>query len=216
MDPERVIPSRPKVGRPVACTPEQLRERLVQAAVELLDEAGADADVSVAQIAARAKLSKRTVYTAISSKEELIGHVIRHNVSSVTDMLEAPVASREAAHDMLARFLTEWATMACGPGAVGVFVMAIRERSRYPAIGVAYQRSRSEYGVEKLAAWLGRMNAKQFIHASDPAMTAEFVITMVVAERQRKLALGLDAPLSDEELATRVAAILRLVLGKLD
>jgi TetR/AcrR family transcriptional repressor of mexJK operon len=216
MDPEHIVSSRPKVGRPAVYTPEQLLERLVQAAVELLDEQGADADVSVAQIAARAKLSKRTVYTAISSKEELIGHVIRHNVSSVTEILEAPVASRAAAHAMLARFLAEWATMACGPGAVGVFVMAIRERSRYPAIGVAYQRSRSEYGVEKLAAWLARMDAKQFIRAADPAMTAEFVITMVVAERQRKLALGLDAPLSEDDLATRVTAILRLVLGAHD
>lgn len=213
MDPEHVVSNRPRVGRPAAHTTEQLRERLVQAAVELLDEGGADADVSVAQIAARAKLSKRTVYTVISSKEELIGHVIRHNVSSVTEILEAPVASREAAHAMLARFLTEWATMACGPGAVGAFVMAIRECSRYPAIGVAYQRSRSEYGVEKLAGWLARMHAKQFIYAPDPAMTAEFVVTMVVAERQRKLALGLDAPLSDAELAARVAAIVSLVLG---
>lgn len=212
MNPEREAGSRAKVGRPVASTPEQLLERLVQAAVDLLDEQGADADVSVAQIAARAKLSKRTVYTAISSKEELIGHVIRHNVAAVTELLEAPVTSSAAARSMLAQFLAQWAVMACKPGAIGVFVMAIRERSRYPAIGVAYQRARSENGVEKLAAWLARMDAKQFFAVPDPAMTAEFLITMIVAERQRKLALGLDAPLAEADLEARVAAIMRMVL----
>lgn len=213
MKPERATASRARVGRPVAHTPEQLLERLVQAAVDLLDEQGADADVSVAQIAARAKLSKRTVYTAIASKEELIAHVIRQNVAAVTELLDAPVASSSAARSMLAQFLTQWAVMACKPGAIGVFVMAIRERNRYPAIGVAYQRARSENGLERLAAWLARMDAKQFLAIPDPGLTAEFLITLVVAERQRKLALGLDAPLSDAELAERVAAILRMVLA---
>ena len=209
---EHATPPRPKVGRPVVYTPEQLLERLVQAAIDLLEEQGADADVSVAQIAARAKVSKRTVYTAIASKEELIAHVIRHNVAAVTELLDAPVASAPAARAMLARFLTEWAGMACGSSAVGIFALAIRERSRYPAIGAAYQRSRSEYGFDKLAAWLARMDAKQFLLVPDPALTAEFVLTMVASERQRKLALGIDAPLTSDELAQRVAAILQFVL----
>jgi len=205
---------RPRVGRPVAHTSEQLLQRLVQAAIDLLAEQGPDADVSVAQIAARAKVSKRTVYTVISSKEELIAHVIRHNVAGVTEILAAPVASRAAAQAMLAHFLAEWAVMACGPTAVGIFAMAIRERTRYPAIGVAYQRSRSEYGFEKLAAWLARMDAKQFLRVPDPALTAEFVLTMVASERQRKLALGIDAPLQDDALALRVNAVLRFVLAE--
>jgi AcrR family transcriptional regulator len=206
-------PPRPKVGRPAAYTPEQLLQRLVQAAIDLLAEQGADADVSVAQIAARARVSKRTVYTVISSKEELIAHMIRHDVAAVTQMLAAPVASRADAHAMLARFLAEWAVMACGPTAVGIFAMAIRERSRYPAIGVAYQRSRTEHGFARLAAWLARMDAKQFLRAPDAALTAEFMLTMVASERQRKLALGIAAPLQEGELEQRVAAILQFVLA---
>jgi AcrR family transcriptional regulator len=212
MTTESAKPARAKAGRPAAQTPEQVLERLVQAAIDLLAEQGADADVSVAQIAARARVSKRTVYTVISSKEELIAHVIRHNVSAVTDILAAPVASRAAAQAMLARFLAEWAVMACGPTAVGIFAMAIRERTRYPAIGVAYQRSRTEYGFAKLAAWLARMDGKQFLRAPDAALTAEFMLTMVASERQRKLALGIAAPLQEAELDRRVDAVLQFVL----
>ena len=206
------VTEKARVGRPLAYTPQQLLDRLVQAAIDLLEEQGADADVSVAQIAARAKVSKKTVYTAIASKEELISHVIRHNVARVTEMLETPVQSQPAARAMLARFLTEWAAMACGSSAVGIFAMAIRERSRYPAIGAAYQRSRAEFGFERLAAWLARMDGKKFLAVPDPALTAEFVLTMVASERQRKLALGIASPLTEAELALRVAAIVGFVL----
>ncbi len=201
-----------KVGRPQLHTPDQLLERLVQAASDLLSEQGADADVSVAQIAARAKVSKRTVYTAIASKEELLAQVIRRDVESVTVMLDAPVTSAADARSVLARFLTLWAGIACGPSAVGIYVLAIRERSRYPAIGAAYQRSRAEHGLQKLAGWLARMDAKKYMLVPDPDMTAEFVLSMVASERQRKLALGIDAPLSHGELDARVNAILQLVL----
>jgi AcrR family transcriptional regulator len=200
-----------KVGRPQVHTPDQLLERLVQAASDLLAEQGADADVSVAQIAARAKVSKRTVYTAIASKEELLAEVIRRDVETATAMLEAPVASAADARAVLARFLTLWNGVACGPSAVGILVLAIRERSRYPAIGVAYQRSRAEHGFQKLAGWLRRMDAKKYMPVPDPDMTAEFLLTMVASERQRKLALGIDAPLSAGELDHRVNAILQFL-----
>lgn len=203
---------KPKVGRPQAYTPAQLLERLVQAASDLLAERGADADVSVAQIAARAKVSKRSVYTAIASKEELLAQVIRRDVESATAMLDAPVTSAPEALAVLARFLTQWAGIACGPSAVGIMVLAIRERSRYPAIGAAYQRSRAEHGFEKLASWLQRMDANALLAVPDPGLTAEFMLTMVASERQRKLALGIEAPQSAAELAHRVEAITKLVM----
>lgn len=206
------VPEKPRVGRPPAYTPEQLLDRLVQAAIDLLEEQGADADVSVAQIAARAKVSKKTVYSAIASKEELISHVIRHNVESVTAMLDAPMTSPAIARSTLANFLAEWERMASGSIAVGIYVMAIRERTRYPAIGASYHRSRAEHGVQKLAGWLQRMHAKQFITVDDPTLTAEFLLAMVASERQRKLALGIPTPLSDDERHRRVAATMQFVL----
>lgn len=203
--------TRARPGRPLVYTPAQLLDRLVQAVIDLLAEQGASADVSVAQIAARAKVSKRTVYTAIESKEELIALVIRRDAESITSLFDQPVANAVDARAVLRQFLTQWATLACGPTAVGVFVMAICERNRSPAIGAAYQRSRYEFGFRKLAAWLARMDAQQFLRAADPDQLAEFVLTLVASERQRKLALGLDAPLTDAQLDDRITAILDLV-----
>ena len=206
------VPEKPRVGRPPAYTPQQLLDRLVQAAIDLLAEQGADADVSVAQIAAQARVSKKTVYTAISSKEELISEVIRRNVEPATIMLDLPITSAADARATLARFLKEWERMATGSTAVGIYVMAIRERTRYPALGASYHRSRAEHGVQKLAAWLGRMHAKKFVTVTDAAMTAEFLLSIVAAERQRRLALGIASPLSDAERTNRVAAAIQFLL----
>lgn len=204
-------PPRPRVGRPPTHTPEQLLDRLVQAAAELLDEQAADADFSVAQLAERAKVSKRTVYAAVSSKEELIGHIIARGAQVATTMLEPPVTSAAGARAVLASFLKEWVHFACSPQAVGIYVMAIRERSRFPAIGEAYYTSRTEHGLRQLAAWLKRMHGKRFLEAPDADLTAELLLAMAGSERQRVLALGMPAPLSGDLLEQRVAAILRLV-----
>ena len=209
---EETSGERTKMGRPALYTPAQVLDRLVSAAAEILDEEGADSDFSMAQVAVRAKLSKRTVYTVIASKEELISHIVRRGAETVTAILEQPVPDPASARDVLSRFLHQWETFACGPRAIGIYVMAIRERSRYPAIGAAYYRSRNEHGLQQLTAWLERMRTKRYFHIEDPAMTAQFALTMVAAERQRMLALGMDAPQTAEQLAHRVAAVVRLVL----
>jgi len=210
--PEQPGGARAKIGRPPVQTPDQVLDRLISAAAGILDEQAADVDFSMAQVAERAKVSKRTVYTVIASKEELISHIVRRGAESVTAILEAPVPDPASARDVLARFLHQWETFACGPRAIAIYVMAIRERSRYPAIGAAYYRSRNEHGLQQLTAWLARMRTKRYFQIEDPAMTAEFALTMVAAERQRMLALGMAAPQTPEQLAQRVAAVVRLVL----
>jgi AcrR family transcriptional regulator len=202
---------RPKVGRPATHTPEQLLDRLIQAAVDILNEQAADADFSVAQVAQRAKVSKRTVYTVVAGKEELIAHIIRRGAQVATTMLEMPVANAIGAREVLSLFLKEWVAFACGPQAVGIYVMAIRERSRYPAIGAAYYRTRNEHGLQQLAAWLERMHGKKFCPVEDPVMTADLVLTMASAERQRILALGMEAPLTPQQADHRIEAILQFV-----
>lgn len=202
---------RPKVGRPATYTQEQLLDRLIQAAVDILNEQAADADFSVAQVAQRAKVSKRTVYTAVAGKEELIAHIIRRGARVATTMLEMPVASAVDAREVLSRFLKEWVAFACGSQAVGIYVMAIRERSRYPAIGAAYYRSRNEHGLKQLIAWLERMHKKQFVPLEDAVMTADLVLTMASAERQRVLALGIEEPYTAQQLEQRIEAILQFV-----
>lgn len=200
-----------KVGRPVTNSLEQLLDRLIQAAVDILNEQGADADLSVNQLAQRARISKRTVYTVVAGKEELISHIMRRGIQTATSVLEQPVDTAAEARALLARFLEVWVAFACGPEAIGIYVMAIRERSRYPTIGAAYYRTREQQGKQHLVAWMERMQKKDFIATDDPVLTADLALTMVAAERQRVLALGMDVPLTSEQLERRIEAALQFV-----
>jgi len=65
---------------------EQTRERIVQAAVDLLSEGDAG-DLSMPDVAARAGVSVRTVYRSFANKDELLDGVIdwlNHHISQVT------------------------------------------------------------------------------------------------------------------------------------
>lgn len=202
-----------KAGRPVTNTPDALLDRLIRAAIDILSEQAADAEFSVTEVARRAGISKRTVYTVVASKEELIAHVIGRGAGVVTPLLDLPVATAADARAVLARFLEEWVAFVCGPLAVGIYVMAIRERCRYPAIGAAYYQGRSDQGLQQLAAWIERMQRKGFIAGGDPVLTADLALTMAAAERQRMLALGIDAPVTAEQMERRIGAVLRFVFG---
>ena len=202
-----------KAGRPVTNTPDALLDRLIRSAIDILSEQAADAEFSVTEVARRAGISKRTVYTVVASKEELIAHVIWRGAGVVTPLLDLPVATAADAREVLARFLEVWVAFVCGPLAVGIYVMAIRERCRYPAIGAAYYRARSDQGLQQLAAWLERMQRKGFVAESEPVMTADLALTMAAAERQRMLALGIDAPVTAEQMERRIEAVLQFVFG---
>ena len=205
------ISEQPKVGRPVTNSSGQLLDRLIQAGVDILNEQGADADLSVNQLAQRAKISKRTVYTVVAGKEELISHIMCRGIQTATSVLEQQVGTAVEARAVLEHFLRMWVAVACGPEAIGIYVMAIRERTRYPTIGAAYYRTREEQGKQQLVAWMKRMQAKHFIATDDPVLTADLALTISAAERQRVLALGVDAPFTPEQLERRVEAALEFV-----
>ena len=201
---------RPKRGRPPASTPDQVLDKLLRAATDILVEQTADADFSMAQIALRAGVSKRTVYTVVPGKEMLIAHLISRNTTSALTILDTPVPDAAAARAVLARFLTQWATLALAPLAVGIYAMAVREHSRYPDIGRMYYHSGAEAGQRELGLWLQRMHGAGRLHCADPDLTADLLLSMAAAE-QRLLALGIQRATGPAAIAHRVAGAVTLV-----
>jgi TetR/AcrR family transcriptional repressor of mexJK operon len=186
--------------------------RLIAAATDILGEQTIDADFSMAQIALRAGMSKRTVYTVVQSKEELVGHVIRNDVVAATTWLHAPVHTRAQAIDVLTRFLRAWSMRAVQPLTLGLFTMAIRERARFPDIGVAYYQAGKLNGVAQLGAWLGRMHKAGHLVVREPTLVADVLLSALAAEPQRALALGMNAAPGDAQLRRRIAKVIALVL----
>ena len=205
-------PVSPKRGRPATTTPAQVLDKLLRAATDILGEQTIDADFSMAQIAQRAGMSKRTVYTAVQGKEMLIAHLISRNTLKAITVLDTPVPDAAGARDVLQRFLSLWATLALAPVAVGIYTMAVRERSRYPELGLMYYRSGTQHGQDQLTQWLAGMAAQGFLQCDDPALTADLLMAMITAE-QRTLALGILRTADPARIARRIGAILALVFG---
>jgi AcrR family transcriptional regulator len=70
---------------------EDTRQRLFEAAVELIAEQGFSA-TTVDDIALRAKVAKGTVYYNFKSKNELFEELLRHGIGLLTDEFRAAVA----------------------------------------------------------------------------------------------------------------------------
>jgi AcrR family transcriptional regulator len=205
--------TRNRIGRPQEHTPAALLARLIQAATDILGEQAIDAGFTMSQVALCAGMSKRTVYTVVSGKEELVAHVIRNDVLVATDVLHEPVTDHDAAVRVLTRFLLAWFRRATAPLSVGLFAMAIRERVRFPDIGVAYYRAGKLNGVAQLGAWLTRMHAAGHLIVADPPLVADVLLSLLASEPQRALALGVDADLGDEAMKQRIARVISLVLA---
>lgn len=203
-----------RTGRPQESTPDELLARLIKAATDILGEQDIDADFSMSQIALRAAMSKRTVYTVVASKEELVSHVIRNDVMAVIDVLHEPVASRDEAEQLLAKFLLAWSKRATAPLNVGLFTMAIRERARFPGIGVAYYHAGKLNGVAQLGAWLLATRDAGHLALKDPLLVADVLLSLLAAEPQRALALGMKNDLGDDHVRQRIANVIRLVLPR--
>ena len=208
-----MVKKTPKIGRPVTSTPEQQLAKLIEAAIDILNEQTIDADFSMAQIALRAGISKRTVYTLVSSKEELVSHILKRNIVKTTDVLEADVGNAADARSLLTRFLIAWAEVAIAPLTVGLFVMAIRERSRFPSIGTAYYQAGKLNGVAQLSRWLKRMRERKLLVMDDPLLVADLLLSTTASEPQRALALGVPTTLKTKDFEKRIAAIVTLILG---
>jgi TetR/AcrR family transcriptional regulator, mexJK operon transcriptional repressor len=202
---------RTRAGRPPSSTPEQQLTKLIGAAIGILGVQTIDADFSMTQIALRAGISKRTVYTLVSSKEELVSHILTNNIVPTTNVLDTPVTDSTSARAVLTRFLVAWALVAVSPLTVGLFVMAIRERSRFPAIGTSYYRSGKQNGIAQLSRWLKRMHEQKFLIVHDSLLVADVLLSTTASEPQRALALGVPAALKPKDLEKRIAAIVALI-----
>jgi hypothetical protein len=112
---------------------------------------------------------------------------------------------------VLIQFLVAWATTAVAPLTVGLFVMAIRERSRFPSIGTSYYRAGKQMGLTQLSLWLKRMRDQQFLTMDDPLLIADLLLSTTASEPQRALALGVPGRLKPKDLEKRIAAVVALI-----
>ena len=128
--PERARRSRRKEARP---------GELLKAALALFVEKGFAA-TRVEEVAARAGVSKGTLFLYFASKEELFKAVVRENASRhLTEALLELEGFAGASSDLLREFLRRWWRLYGGTPAAGLTKLMLSEATHFPELARWFQ-----------------------------------------------------------------------------
>lgn len=134
-DPSPADPAAPKRERRKEARPGELLE----AALALFVEKGFAA-TRVEEVAARAGVSKGTLFIYFPSKEELFKAVVRENASRhLSDAFREVAEFTGTSTDLLREFLRRWWTQYGGTPAAGLTKLMMSEAANFPELAQYYQ-----------------------------------------------------------------------------
>lgn len=195
-------------GRP-AVPEQELRQQVLDAATELLLSQGYQA-ATMAAVAQRAGVAKKTVYRFADNSEQLLGAVIHGWTDAFVAPMQAPLADTANLPQALEALLNTVAAKVLSREAVGLFRLLVGD---FPGKERALAQY-AEHGVQRcaalLAGWLEEQAARGLIHCPEPVQTAELLLALTIAEPLRQMALGLTPPLPDSDLGARTHAAVAL------
>jgi AcrR family transcriptional regulator len=134
----------------------EVRDRILEAAFAAFTESGY-ATASTLEIATRARVSKRELYTLVGNKQEMLIACIRERARRLDVPADLPVLrDRETLAQVLASFGTKLVREISDPTVIAVFRLAIAEAVQAPEVA----RSLDSVGRETSRAALRKIMAQ--------------------------------------------------------
>jgi AcrR family transcriptional regulator len=211
MESATLSPARTR-GRP-ARPENEANDAAVAAATWLLLHEGYAATTMEA-VARRAGLAKKTLYRFAANREELVGLVVRNWTDGFRPVLSADAVSSTDVAPALARILRVIAARVLSAEAVGLFRLLTTDFPAKSELLEIYQRNGIERGRAMLVDWLERQCSKGLLQAEQPDLLCDLLVSMVIAEPLRQMALGLVPPSPDWDPGPRIDSALRLLAGQ--
>lgn len=181
-----------KRGRPTAAERAQRIDDVLDAAVRLFARDGFD-QVTLDDIAAEARVTKRTIYAYVGDRTEVflaaVGRLREHTLHSVG--LE--LALEPLAHQIVRTLHSD--------AAISLHRLAIAESRRFPELAERFY----DEGPQRYVAAL-----RERLPATDRPR-AEALFALLLGEPHRQRLLGLRSAPDDDAAATHAAAALRLL-----
>lgn len=194
-----VIPADKPWGRRGSPPPDERRARLVAAAEATFLERGYAA-AATCEIAARAGMSKRTLYAVFPSKAELFGAVVR---AMVAEDAELRVAEDAEPAKALGDYLQAVAAVILSGRRTGLLRLVVAESPRVPELSEVFFREMLGGGPRELAGWLARRESEGTLRVGDSADAALMLFGMAVGHPHMQRLAGGDG-IPDEALRRRI------------
>ncbi len=166
---------------------------------------------TIEDVAAGARVAKRTIYTTIGDKEELFVAVVRRlgdrAVTATTGDSDDPVSLLHAFGVRLVRLMLS-------DEAVGLHRLVIGEAARFPELAERHYMNGSHRYIGVLCDLLAALPPGALVLPADRnghglAAQAEALFTQWLGERHRRRLFGLDPAPSDDDIEKHVATVLQ-------
>lgn len=202
-------PTRRRRGRP-ARPEEEVKQALLKSAMDVLLESGYEA-ATMEAIAKRAAVAKKTVYRYAANRQDLIGLAIRQWTDGYAPSMQMQPQNAADAIQALRTILESVCMHVLSETAIRVFRLLTTEFPGKQELLDSYQRNGIERGQRLLSGWLETQSRKGLLHAPEPALLANAILAMAVAEPLRQMALGMKRPLPEGTVAPHVDACMKVL-----
>jgi TetR/AcrR family transcriptional regulator, mexJK operon transcriptional repressor len=199
-------------GRPSRADALRLRERILAAAAALFLAEGYGS-TTIEAVAARAGVSKRTLYDRFDDKSVLFAAVVHRIIEEIRPPPEVPLLAGATLPDVLRRLAGLILRAALSPQAIALHRLVHAESARFPELVRAVA---SDGSTREATDLIGNLLARELrtakLDAEDRAFAAQQFIYMVVTLPQRR-AIGLGTPMTPAELDAWADKVVRLFLN---
>lgn len=156
------------------------RNAILMAAAELFLEQGYE-PVSMDAIAAKADVSKRTVYSYFESKTVLFSSILIAHCNSMGGIVLPDHAAGHDPRKVLTEFGRVFVHMITSPRAVAMQRVIFREVERLPEIGRIFFQNGPQRHITKLTDYLKQATVEGKLKIDDPAGAAFLFMSIVKA-----------------------------------
>jgi TetR/AcrR family transcriptional repressor of mexJK operon len=158
------------------------RKALLLAATELFLDKGYDR-TSMDDVAAKAAVSKPTVYKYFSDKEQLFAEIVRATTGQIDDLVRLVVetmgdpTTMEAGLNLLAR---RFITALMQPQVLQLRRLVIANADRFPTVGRSWYEQGFERVLSTLAAKFQTLADRKLLRVDDPFLAANHFVGLLL------------------------------------
>jgi AcrR family transcriptional regulator len=186
-------------GRPVRADALRLRQRILEVAAELFLAKGYGS-TTIEAVAARAGISKRTLYHRFDDKSVLFAAVVHEIIEQIRPPAGVPLIEGATLREVLRRLARMILRAALSPPAIALHRLVMAESARFPELVRAVHGDGSAREATTLIGdLLAREPRDSTLSVEKRAFAAEQFIFMVVTLPQRR-AMGYGTPMTAAEL----------------
>jgi AcrR family transcriptional regulator len=186
-------------GRPSRADALRLRQRILESATELFLAEGYGA-TTIEAVAARAGISKRTLYHRFDDKSALFTAVVHEIIAQIRPPPGVPLIEGATLRDVLRRLALMILRAALAPKALALHRLVMAESVRFPElVRAVHSDGATREATTLIAGLLARELRESKLNAENRAFAAEQFIFMIVSLPQRR-AMGYGTPMTAAEL----------------